>query len=110
VTVAYPVPGIGVLGASEGEAARLGVDGVITARTLPNSPAVDAGLEGVDANGQVKDLITAVNGRPVHSMPEFAAAFEDAGVGNKVSLTVARGGQSRTLVVTVADISQLKQD
>jgi 2-alkenal reductase len=105
-----PEPGIGILGASEGEAARLGVDGVITSRTLPNSPAANAGLEGVDADGQVKDLITAVNGRPVHSLPELAAAFEDAGVGNKVSLNVTRAGQSRTVVVTIADISRLKQN
>jgi S1-C subfamily serine protease len=105
-----PVPGIGIVGASESEATRLGIDGVIVVRTLPDSPAANAGLEGAaEAGGIVEDVITAVNGQAVHSMPNLARIFEDAGIGNNVALTVTRNGKSRTVNITVTDISKLEQ-
>ena len=96
-TGCVPVPGIGIIAASESEAARLGIDGVIIVHTLPNSPATNAGLEGRVADGEVRDVITEANGKPIHSMPELVATFEDTGIGNKVSLIVMRGGQTRTV-------------
>jgi 2-alkenal reductase len=104
-----PVPGIGIVAANENEAARLGVDGVIIVRTLPNSPAAKVGLKGAAADGEVRDVITEANGKPIHSMPELAAIFEDEGVGNEVSLTVTRDGKTRAVEVAIADISQLNQ-
>jgi 2-alkenal reductase len=102
-----PVPGIGIIGASERETTRLNVDGVIIVRTLPQSPAAKAGLEGADVNGgAVTDVITAVNGQAVHSMSDLANNFEDIGVGKTVKLTVTRDGQSRSVDVAVADASQ----
>lgn len=65
-----PLPGIGIVGARESEATRLGIDGVIVVRILAGSPAARAGLEGAaQAGGVVEDVITAVNGQAVHSMP-----------------------------------------
>jgi 2-alkenal reductase len=106
-----PVPGIGIVAASEGEAARLSIDGIIIVRTLPQSPAAKAGLEGAANNGGVvEDVITAANGQPVHSMSDLANILEGVGVGNAVSLTVLRDGRSRSLDVTVTDISKQAQE
>ena len=105
-----PLPGIGIVGAKESEATRLGIDGVIVVRALPGSPADNTGLEGAaSAGGIVEDVITAVNGHAVHSMSDLARVFEKAGIGNNVELTVSRDGQSRTVSVKVADISKFEQ-
>lgn len=101
-----PVPGIGITAASESASARLGIDGVIVMRVQPDSSAAQAGLEGVDANGNVEDIITAANGEKVHSVADLAAIFEQVGVGNKVTLTVVRKTQSRSVQLTLADVSR----
>lgn len=104
-----PLPGIGIVAAKQGEATSLGIDGVIIVRTLPNSPAAKAGIEGASEDGVVNDVVTEVNGKPIHSMDELTSDFEDAGIGKEVTLTVERNGQARAVKVTIADISQLKQ-
>jgi 2-alkenal reductase len=104
-----PQPGIGIVAAKQGEATSLGIDGIIIVRTLPGSPAANAGIEGVSADGVVRDVITEVNGKPIHSMDELASTFEDAGIGKQVALTVERDGESRVVKLTIADISQLPQ-
>src|ERR1700739_4879167 len=104
-----PLPGIGIVGGKQGEATGLGIDGVIIVRTLPGSPAAKAGIEGATADGVIRDVITEVNGKPIHSMEELTSTFEDVGIGKQVALTVERDGQSRTVKMTVADISQLTQ-
>jgi S1-C subfamily serine protease len=43
-----PNPGIGIVAASEAAAAQLGTDGVVVVRTVPGSPAAQAGLRGVN--------------------------------------------------------------
>jgi S1-C subfamily serine protease len=102
-----PVPGIGIVAASEDEATRLGIDGIIIVRTLPPSPAAKAGLEGAaNDGGVVQDVITAANDQPVHSMSDLANILEEVGVGNTVKLTGARGGRSRSVDVTVGDTSR----
>jgi 2-alkenal reductase len=105
-----PVPGIGIIAASERETTRLNIDGIVIVRALPQSPAAKAGLEGADANGgAVTDVITSVNGEPVHSMSDLANILEEVGVGKTVKLTVMRDGQSRSVDVPVADTSQQAQ-
>jgi len=102
-----PLPGIGIVAAKQGEATSLGIDGIIIVRTLPDSPAAKAGIEGATEDGVVRDVITAVDGQPVHSMEELTSSLEDAGIGKQVTLTVERDGQSRSVKLTIADISQL---
>jgi 2-alkenal reductase len=101
-----PVPGIGIVAASERETTRLGIDGVVIVRAAPQSPAAKAGLEGADMNGGVvADVITAVNGEPVHSMSDLANILEDVGVGKTARLTVERDGEPRSIDVPVTDTS-----
>jgi 2-alkenal reductase len=101
-----PVPGIGIVAASERETTRLGIDGVVIVRAAPQSPAAKAGLECADMNGGVvADVITAVNGEPVHSMSDLANILEDVGVGKTARLTVERDGEPRSIDVPVTDTS-----
>ena len=59
------------------------------------------------ADGVIRDVITEADGKPIHSMEELTSALEDAGIGKQVTLTVERDGQSRSVKVTVGDVSQL---
>ncbi|MGH6812037.1 MAG: S1C family serine protease [Methylocella sp.] len=101
-----PTPGIGIAAASEAAAAQIGVDGVIVLRVRPDSPAAKAGLKGVSANGDVGDVITEANDKPIHDIADLTGIFETAGVGKTVKLTVANGGHTRSVDVTLADVSQ----
>jgi len=104
-----PMPGIGIAAAPEEAAADAGIDGVVIVKTVPGSPAAKAGLVGMDANnGNIADVITTADGEPVHSLSDLAGVFEKVGVGHKVDLTVMRGDNSRTVEVTVTDISKLE--
>jgi putative serine protease PepD len=61
---------------------------------VPGSPAAKAGL-------QAGDLITAVNGTPVASINQFVATIANYAPGNTVTLTVNRGGQTKTIKLTL---------
>ncbi|MGY3506799.1 S1C family serine protease [Bradyrhizobium sp. USDA 4471] len=104
-----PLAGIGIVAAKQDEATSLGIDGVIILRTLPGSPAAQAGIEGVSEEGVIRDIITDANGKPVHSMEELTSILDDVGIGKELELTLDRAGQTRTVKVTVADISRLAQ-
>ena len=104
-----PSAGIGIVAAKQSETTSLGIDGIIIVRTLPGSPAANAGIEGATADGVIRDVITEANGKPIHSMEELTSTLEDAGIGKQVTLTVERNGQSRDVKLTVADVSQLSQ-
>ena len=104
-----PLAGIGIVAAKQDEATSLGIDGVIILRTLPGSPAAQAGIEGVSEEGVIRDIITDANGKPVHSMEELTSILDDVGIGKEWSLTIDRAGKTRTVKVTVADISRLAQ-
>jgi 2-alkenal reductase len=103
-----PTPGIGIIAGQEAAAAQLGIEGVVIVRTLPGSPAAEAGLRGLDIRtGQIGDVIVGVNGAPVRRLAELTAALEKTGVGQAVELTVERGGRTATLRVDVADMGRM---
>jgi S1-C subfamily serine protease len=58
------------------------------------SPAAKAGL-------QAGDLITAVNGTPVASVNQFVATIANYAPGDTVTLTVNRGGQTKSIRLTL---------
>jgi 2-alkenal reductase len=57
----------------------------------------------------IRDVITEVDGKLIHSMQELASNLDDTGIGKQVTLTIERDGQTRTVKVTIADTSQLTQ-
>src|SRR5207248_1851959 len=60
----------------------------------PGGPAAKAGL-------QAGDIITAVNSTHVSSVNEFVAAIANYAPGQTVTLTVNRGGQTKTIKLTL---------
>jgi 2-alkenal reductase len=101
-----PTPGIGIAVAPEEASAQAGIEGVIILKVYPGSPAEKAGLKGVTASGEIQDVITAANGEPVENVSGLTSLFERLGVGKTVTLTVQRGGKSRPVEVTLADVSK----
>jgi putative serine protease PepD len=61
---------------------------------VANGPAARAGL-------QPGDLITAVNGHAVNNTNQFVATIANYAPGNTVTLTVKRGGQTKSIKLTL---------
>ncbi|RAI38051.1 S1C family serine protease [Rhodoplanes roseus] len=100
-----PTPGIGIVAAPESVGTRLGVEGLVVVRTVPGSPADRAGLRGVDrTSGVVGDVIVACNDTPIRRLVDLSDVLEQVGVGNRIELTVLRGGGTTKLSLEVVDI------
>lgn len=91
-------------------AGKLGLEGrrgVLVAETVPGSPAREEGLEAADdPKAEVPkgaDLIVAVNGRAVVDMADVSQAVASRRVGEKITVTVLRDGQERTVTLTLKD-------
>jgi serine protease Do len=74
--------------------------GVVLQIVKAGSPADAAGI-------QAGDVITSVNGKPVHSGSDLVDPIADAPIGDKVRLTVIHDGQAREVAVTVGDRSKI---
>ncbi len=86
-----PLPGIGVTPMRPDIAARAGIAGIVLADVDPQSPAADAGLMPFNKRtGELGDVITAANGRPVVSMTGLVSEMERTGINNTLELTVQR--------------------
>ena len=88
--------------------AQLGIDGVAIAEIMPNGPAARAGLQGAEnaRGGRVKlgDRIVLVDGKPIKDEDDLRDAFEAAGVGGTVTLTVARNSERRDVKIQLIAI------
>lgn len=102
-------PGIGVRLLSDVYARRAGVRGVIVRDAVPGGPADRAGIEGLRQNRRgrlvVGDVIAAVDGEPIESTGDLFLAFEAAGVGATVRLTLVRDGQTREVEVELKSLN-----
>lgn len=91
-------------------AEKLGLEGrrgVLVTETMPGSAAREEGLDAADdPKAEVPrgaDLIVAVNGRRVVDMADVSQAIASRRVGEKVTITVLRDGQERTVTLTLKD-------
>jgi 2-alkenal reductase len=86
---------------------NLSVDkGVYVVTVVTNGPAEKAGLKGggADANGTPTaggDVITAVDSKPVTSVPELSTYLNTKQVGDNVTLSVLRDGKNINVQVTL---------
>jgi 2-alkenal reductase len=102
-------PGIGIIAGQEATAARLGIDGVVVLRVLPDSPAARAGLRGVDPQtGVIGDIIIGAGNRPVHRLSDLTAVIATTGLDQAIELTVERDGRTRKVRVTTADVAEAR--
>jgi putative serine protease PepD len=85
----------GYLGVSMGDAPN-GQDGALVQEVASGSPAAKAGL-------QVGDLVTAIDGRSIQGSGEMVAAIRDHKPGDKVTVTVNRGGNQTTISATLGE-------
>ena len=86
---------------------QLGVKGVAVLRVTPGSPAAAAGLQGVRSsrggtNIVPGDVILAVDGTPVESVPRLLGRLDEHQVGDRVRLTVLRDGKKVEVNATLA--------
>jgi 2-alkenal reductase len=100
-----PQPSIGIIPIHPELVAGAGITGVVLERVMPGTPAAQAGLVAYNRrSGSLGDVIIAVNGRVVESLPTFAAEIDRVGIDNIAELTVIRDGKERRVKVKVVDI------
>lgn len=79
--------------------------GVLLVNVAENSPAAAAGLKpfGRDRSGRIVqgDVITAIDGQAVADLDDLLSLLETRQIGEKVALTVWRGGQTRKVSATL---------
>jgi len=88
-------PGIGgVRFLSEWMAERFGLEGAVLRDVARRSQGEQLGLQGIGVTRYGRyvlgDVIVAVDGKPVRRLSDLLDAFEAAGVGGRVSVTVSR--------------------
>jgi S1-C subfamily serine protease len=97
--------GIGVQLIPDRYSESLGIRGVGINVVQRGGAAERAGLSGVQSDRRGRpvlgDVISAVDGKPILSTDDLYDAFETAGVGSTVRLTVDRDGRKRDVSVTL---------
>ena len=71
------------------------LEGAVVAAVQPDSPAHNAGL-------RERDVVVALNGRPIRNAAELRARLGLTPIGEQVELRVNRGGEARMLRAQIA--------
>lgn len=100
---------LAALSEEQRQKANLPVTGALLQRVFPSSPAARAGLRGgqnnalaLDSQTHVStdgDVITAIDGQPVTEGDDLRRAVIGKQIGDRVNLTVERGGRERQVTV-----------
>jgi S1-C subfamily serine protease len=85
--------------------------GALVQSVVPDSPADKAGIEAGDAQATIGgqqinaggDVIVEVDGKAVSDMSDVIAAVDSKQPGDKLELTLVRGGDQHTVTVTLGD-------
>ena len=72
--------------------------GATISSVAPGSPAEKAGL-------QAGDTITRAGSKDIHTSEDLVAAVQSSNVGDRLDLTVVRGGKQQTITVTIGEAS-----
>lgn len=102
-------PGIGIVPLPDSYGRRLRLEGVLIRRVVPGGPADQAGIRGLSSDRRGRpllgDRIVAVNDETVEGLDDLLYAFERAGVGRSVRLTVvAPDGADRQVEVELVSL------
>jgi putative serine protease PepD len=84
----------GYLGVTPSLTTTGGQDGALIQEVAPDSPAARAGL-------RAGDLVTSIDGQAVQNYSEMVARVRAHKPGDKVTLTVTRGGNETTITATL---------
>ncbi len=84
---------------------RLGIDGALVLQVEDGSPAERAGFRATRYNRRgeliLGDIITAVNGQPIHSRSDFILELEKYQSGDELRIELLRGEQKEELRLTL---------
>eukprot|EP00894_Picocystis_sp_ML_P000409 jgi/Pico_ML_1/50926/g2042.t1 len=98
---------LGVVAASDAQTRALRLRGVLALAVAPGSGAERAGVRDTrrDSTGRIVlgDTIVAVDGEEVHTVEDLVAKVEGHDVGEFISLTVVRGGDTIDLSVELME-------
>jgi S1-C subfamily serine protease len=107
---------LGISGASISpdlaRAVNLPVDeGVLVQTVTEDGPAAEAGIEGGNTSATIEgaevrlggDILTELNGKKVTDMEDVIDLVNTAESGEKVEVTYLRGGETKTVTVTLGD-------
>jgi S1-C subfamily serine protease len=79
-------------------------DGALVRDVVTGGPAADAGLRAASGTtGLGGDVIVGVNGTAVKTPEDIATAIQDAKPGDKATLDVLRGGNKKSVTVTLGE-------
>ena len=94
-------PSLGVSIAPDQFTKKKGIAGVVVIDVSPDGPAENAGLRPTqrDEDGQIVlgDIIVAIDDHKVRTIDDLYSALESHTVGQTVSVSVLRGGETQTL-------------
>jgi len=105
-TIQHPALGISGETITPGLATQLGLSvrsGVLVTTVFPGSPAEKAGLQATGSADASDDIITAIDGHAITSIEGLTSYLNTKHVGDKVTLTVSRGGRQLSLSVTLGN-------
>jgi serine protease Do len=91
--------GVGIQNVSRDAADSLGLpkpEGALVGNVEPDSPAAKAGVE-------VGDVIQKIDGRNIEGSADLSRSIRAIKPGQKITLTIWRGGKARDLPVTIAE-------
>jgi S1-C subfamily serine protease len=98
-------PSLGVQVASQHVARRLGISGALILEVSPNGAADRAGLRPTVRNDRgnlvLGDVIVAIEGRPVHGSSDLLLLLEQREAGDRVKVTIERGGKEKNVQVVL---------
>jgi S1-C subfamily serine protease len=101
-------PGIGIEPLPDAYAARAGLRGVVVMRTLPGSPAGQAGVRGLTETPQgdilLGDIIVGINEHAIDDFDDLYAAFDRYNIGDEVTLTLLRERQRVQVKLRLVDV------
>jgi S1-C subfamily serine protease len=83
---------------------RAGIEGVVALSVKPGSPADKAGIAGIEQTSsgiRLGDVIVAIDGERIRNYDDLYNNFDKHHAGDKVELTVSRGGRTRKVVSEV---------
>ena len=96
-------PGLGIHIASEQISRQLNLDGVLVLDVPAGSAAAGAGLKGTTESPSggwiLGDVITGIDGQPVHAADDLYRELDKHKVGDKVELEILRNHDKQTLAV-----------
>lgn len=96
-------PSLGIAIAPDQMTKAKGIDGVLIIDVKAGGPAAQAGLRPTrrDENGEIVlgDVIVAINDHKVHTLDDLYAALETSTIGQAVTVSVLRDGETQKIPV-----------